>query len=239
MNIINAKKELLSFLVGKPKIKCFTIDCDAIGKDVFVELNVDHTDDELREAINSLNFNYKTVDFETGIAQRLYGRIWFEDNTWASRRHYDDSEWWHHNVLPEIPAFLQPVQKDQTTLPRTTPNKTMFETESYEDYTTFVISTALVTEDSQKDKLVFLTGLFGESGEVAEKIKKNITHNHPRFTNEDIAKELGDVVWYTVMLAVMHGYTLDEIINLNIEKLQARMEQKTLFEVDRPSENDV
>ena len=47
-----------------------------------------------------------------------------------------------------------------------------------------------------KDRLVENTlGLVGEAGEVAEKIKKLIRDSN-RFSNEEIIKELGDVVFY-------------------------------------------
>lgn len=79
-----------------------------------------------------------------------------------------------------------------------------------------------------KDRLVENTlGLVGEAGEVAEKVKKLI-RDASKFSNEDIAKELGDVLFYTVALGNIYGYTLQEIIDLNTKKLNSRKDRGTL-----------
>lgn len=79
-----------------------------------------------------------------------------------------------------------------------------------------------------KDRLVENTlGLVGEAGEVAEKIKKLI-RDASKFSNEDIAKELGDVLFYTVALGNIYGHTLQEIIDLNTKKLNSRKDRGTL-----------
>ena len=48
------------------------------------------------------------------------------------------------------------------------------------------------------------------------------------FDPEGIAKELGDVMWYLTMLADTLGYTLDDILKLNLQKLEGREERGTL-----------
>jgi len=79
-----------------------------------------------------------------------------------------------------------------------------------------------------KDRLVENTlGLVGEAGEVAEKVKKLI-RDASKFNNEEIAKELGDVLFYTVALGNIYGYTLQELIDLNTEKLNSRKDRGTL-----------
>ena len=74
-------------------------------------------------------------------------------------------------------------------------------------------------------------GLMGEAGEVAEKIKKqlrgDINHNPMEHgdiiaRNEDVGKELGDVLFYLTWLAAYHGYTLEQIMDLNVKKLNDR-----------------
>jgi len=64
-------------------------------------------------------------------------------------------------------------------------------------------------------------GLAGESGEVADIIKKEIGHGHPA-DPERIAKELGDVLWYIAVLADKYDYNLSDIATMNIDKLKAR-----------------
>lgn len=64
-------------------------------------------------------------------------------------------------------------------------------------------------------------GLSGESGELVDMIKKWIFHSKP--LDEDHAKkELGDVMWYVAMICHSFGWSLDEIMRMNIDKLIAR-----------------
>lgn len=74
-------------------------------------------------------------------------------------------------------------------------------------------------------------GLCGEAGEVAEKVKKIIRDKHGQTTWKDaaeIAKELGDVLWYLAMAADAYDYRLDEIAYLNLAKLQSRKKRNLL-----------
>ena len=63
-------------------------------------------------------------------------------------------------------------------------------------------------------------GLCGETGEVAEKVKKQVRDGV--FNRHEVAKELGDVLWYLANLANDIGYNLDEVADINIEKLTSR-----------------
>lgn len=74
-------------------------------------------------------------------------------------------------------------------------------------------------------------GLTGEAGEVADKVKKVIRDNNDQFTDErklQIALELGDVMWYAATLAHDLGYTLDEICQMNLDKLASRQQRNQL-----------
>ena len=67
-------------------------------------------------------------------------------------------------------------------------------------------------------------GLAGEAGEVADKVKKIIRDD--KDTQEyrtEIAKEIGDVLWYCAVLADDLGYDLKQIADMNIWKLKERM----------------
>lgn len=70
-------------------------------------------------------------------------------------------------------------------------------------------------------------GLVGEAGEVAEKIKKLIRDAN-RFGNEEILKELGDVVFYATALANIYGKGLKEVLDINVAKLDGRQKRGTL-----------
>jgi len=77
-------------------------------------------------------------------------------------------------------------------------------------------------------------GLAGESGEVADAVKKAIHHGHgfsqgyitagnPKaIPVKEVAKELGDIMYYVSVGAHELGYTLQEIAEININKLANR-----------------
>lgn len=64
-------------------------------------------------------------------------------------------------------------------------------------------------------------GLSGEVGELNDMIKKWIFHEKP-FDEVHAKKELGDVMWYVAMMCHSFGWDLDEILQMNIDKLKAR-----------------
>lgn len=68
-------------------------------------------------------------------------------------------------------------------------------------------------------------GLTGEAGEVSDKVKKVIRDSSGDFSpekREEIAKELGDVLWYVATMANDLGYSLESIAQINYEKLSSR-----------------
>ena len=75
-------------------------------------------------------------------------------------------------------------------------------------------------------------GLCGESGEVADLIKKGYMQGHA-LNRERIAEELSDVYWYLAETATAIGYTLDEIQKLNVDKLLRRYPDKEGFSTER------
>lgn len=64
-------------------------------------------------------------------------------------------------------------------------------------------------------------GLAGESGELLDLIKKVVFHGKA-FDEEHAKKELGDVLWYVAEIANSFGWSLDEIMQMNVDKLKAR-----------------
>lgn len=65
--------------------------------------------------------------------------------------------------------------------------------------------------------------LAGESGEVAEKVGKAIRDGIPLNFQFELAKELGDVLWYISALANDIGFSLESIAKFNLEKLESRV----------------
>lgn len=64
-------------------------------------------------------------------------------------------------------------------------------------------------------------GLAGESGEVLDMVKKWVFHEKD-LDKDHLKKELGDVMWYVAMLCESFGFDLDEILQMNVDKLKAR-----------------
>ena len=74
-------------------------------------------------------------------------------------------------------------------------------------------------------------GMAGEAGEVADKVKKVIRDNNGEISKEkalEIAKEIGDVLWYCATLANDLGFDLNTIAQMNYDKLHSRQERGKL-----------
>jgi NTP pyrophosphatase (non-canonical NTP hydrolase) len=74
-------------------------------------------------------------------------------------------------------------------------------------------------------------GLAGESGEVAEKVKKVMRDDGGSIrpeVREELKKELGDVLWYLNALCLELGTTLEIVSRMNTEKLLSRLERNKL-----------
>lgn len=97
---------------------------------------------------------------------------------------------------------------------------------TFEDYQKKAVSTAIY---GLGRKVIYPTlGLCGETGEVAEKIKKILRDKNGVYSQDDIIeirKELGDVLWYLANIANDLDISLEEVANSNIEKLQSRKER--------------
>lgn len=73
-------------------------------------------------------------------------------------------------------------------------------------------------------------GLSGEVGEFNDMIKKWVFHEK-ELDMEHAKKEAGDILWYVVMLCESFGWNIDEIMQMNVDKLKARYPEG--FDVER------
>ena len=67
-------------------------------------------------------------------------------------------------------------------------------------------------------------GLTAEAGEFTEIVKKIILQGKP-YNNENVfhmKRELGDICWYIAQACMALDTTFDEIIEMNVRKLEAR-----------------
>ncbi|HZM63889.1 MAG TPA: nucleoside triphosphate pyrophosphohydrolase family protein [Candidatus Saccharimonadales bacterium] len=96
---------------------------------------------------------------------------------------------------------------------------------TFDEYQKQALTTAHNTHEPLMEKTIWAMGVAGEAGEVVEKWKKIVAYKEGKTTQEDLdelAKELGDVVWYIAVMAHSLGYSFDEIMRRNVEKLKSR-----------------
>ena len=99
---------------------------------------------------------------------------------------------------------------------------------NFDDYQTLALSTAVY--QNVGENLVYpALGLAGETGEYADKVKKNWRNkdsmsaaNLTYEEKKEFAKELGDILWYLAASARELGFELSEIAVQNIAKLSDR-----------------
>ena len=73
-------------------------------------------------------------------------------------------------------------------------------------------------------------GLSGEVGEFNDMIKKWIFHEKD-LDEEHLKRECGDIMWYIAMMCHAFRWDLDEIMQMNIDKLKVRYPEG--FDIDR------
>ena len=82
-----------------------------------------------------------------------------------------------------------------------------------------------VTDDCNVSQLLTAAlGLSAEAGEFTEVVKKIFLQGKP-YTEENVfhmKRELGDICWYLAQACMALDTTFDEVIEMNVEKLQSR-----------------
>ena len=95
------------------------------------------------------------------------------------------------------------------------------------DYAAFLTRTNSLElqEDCNVTQLLTAAlGLTAESGEFTEVVKKIIFQGKP-YNEENVfhmKRELGDICWYLAQACMALDTTFDEVIEMNVEKLQSR-----------------
>ncbi len=76
------------------------------------------------------------------------------------------------------------------------------------------------------NNLIYPTlGLTGEAGEVADKVKKVLRDKKGVFGADEkyqLKLELGDVLWYIAQLSSELGFSLEDVAQANLLKLESR-----------------
>jgi NTP pyrophosphatase (non-canonical NTP hydrolase) len=94
-----------------------------------------------------------------------------------------------------------------------------------EEYQKQALTTVITSDNEFRDLLHWVLGINGEAGEIAEKIKKIIRDKNGKVSEADkaeLAKEVGDVLWYLAVFAHHLGVPFETIAKQNLDKLQSR-----------------
>jgi len=89
------------------------------------------------------------------------------------------------------------------------------------DYLAEVLRTYAGSNDPLDKLTLAALGLTGESGEVADTVKKVLYQGHELDTTH-LKQELGDVLWYVMLACNAIGCTLEDVMQGNVAKLYAR-----------------
>ena len=98
--------------------------------------------------------------------------------------------------------------------------------EPSKDYEAFVYRIQeLEGEEFPAERLLTASvGMCAEAGEFTEVVKKIVFQGKP--VNEEnlfhLKRELGDVMWYVAQACIGLNTTIDEIIEMNVDKLESR-----------------
>jgi NTP pyrophosphatase (non-canonical NTP hydrolase) len=86
-------------------------------------------------------------------------------------------------------------------------------------------------KDAADEFMHLVLGLVGEAGEIAEKVKKLVRDKNSdlaQLDRDDMAAEIGDVLWYAAVLANFLGFSLNEVAQRNVDKLADRQRRAVL-----------
>jgi NTP pyrophosphatase (non-canonical NTP hydrolase) len=68
-------------------------------------------------------------------------------------------------------------------------------------------------------------GLGTEAGELQDAVKKYVAYGKA-LDKTNIKEEIGDLLWYIARICTLHGWDLQEVMDLNINKLRSRYPEK-------------
>ena len=93
----------------------------------------------------------------------------------------------------------------------------------FTEYQTNAVKTDQVGADDERSKLVPLLGLAGEVGTLLSEYKKYLRDGgaHERF-HDQVAEDLGDLLWYIANVATKFDLDLGQVASSNLEKVRGR-----------------
>jgi len=90
-----------------------------------------------------------------------------------------------------------------------------------DEYQTLAMKTLNQKLDKKDILINGVMGLCGESGEAIDIVKKHLAQGHD-LDKEHLKKELGDIAWYLAETATALDTSLEEIFQMNLDKLKER-----------------
>lgn len=135
-----------------------------------------------------------------------------------------DEQWLRDLENKEVPIFDALGNNLSEDAKPTTDHtlRTIMDESTFNEYQDFVKTMKVYPE---KHAIVYpALGLCGEAGEIAEKIKKWLRGDR-ELDKDALLKELGDPLWYIASLADDLGFTLQQVVDANVEKLTSRKER--------------
>jgi NTP pyrophosphatase (non-canonical NTP hydrolase) len=102
---------------------------------------------------------------------------------------------------------------------------------TFDEYQKQALTTAHNSYEPLMQQTIWAMGVAGEAGEVVEKWKKIVAYKEGKISDEDradLAKELGDVVWYIAVMADSLGLSLEDVMQRNVKKLQDRKQRNVI-----------
>lgn len=96
---------------------------------------------------------------------------------------------------------------------------------TFDEYQVYAVSTALFEHEYYP-----YASLMIEAAEVADLVCKPVLRGDPVVPDRHkIKKELGDVLWNLAVIAKQNGFTLSEVADANVLKLERRVAEGTIM----------
>lgn len=96
----------------------------------------------------------------------------------------------------------------------------------FKKYEKMAADTDTYTDKTSMERLLYAAlGIAGESGEVAEKLKKILRDEYDLISSlrrDELKDELGDILWYVAKAARELGVSLEDVALANLQKIQSR-----------------
>lgn len=102
---------------------------------------------------------------------------------------------------------------------------------TFDEYQKQALTTAVNDYEPLMERTIWAMGVAGEAGEVVEKWKKIVAYKSGKVSDEDVAelaKELGDVVWYIAVMAHSLGLSFEDVMQRNVTKLKSRKDRNVI-----------